>query len=126
MAGATLDLPDAVHRYWCMEGAPSSQDTRQAEQGQSHQQNVRNYEIAARVRHCRFCFLKTNSADLKPQTPNKLHQNQLRENNEVRFLNRHPCLSPLHLSKNRSDLRSERVRRQVSQQLMPGMLFVLL
>src|SRR5437588_11128875 len=124
MAGATLDLPDAVHRYWCMEGAPSSQDTRQAEQGQSHQQNVRNYEIAARVRHCRFCFSKTNSADLKPQTPNKLHQNQLRENNQVRFLNRTSL--PITLApvpKNRSDLRTEGVRRQVSQQLMPRELF---
>src|SRR5438270_4730397 len=110
MAGATLDLPDAVHRYWRMEGAPSSQDTRQAEQGQSHQQNVRNYEIAARVRHCRFCFSKTNSADLKPQTPNKLHQNRLRENNEGGFLNRTSL--PITLApvpQNRSDLSTEGV-----------------
>ena len=52
MAGCSIHFPCAVHRERSIQATAAAQGSHKSEQGQADQEDVRNHEIAIRVRHC--------------------------------------------------------------------------
>lgn len=52
MPRSFVDFPSTIYRERSIQAAAAAQDSHKTEQGQSHQKNVRNDEVAIRVRNC--------------------------------------------------------------------------
>ena len=66
MPGSFVNFPSAIYRERSIQAATTSQDSHQAEQGQSHQKNIRNDEVAVRVRNCVLSLFKSSGGRPRP------------------------------------------------------------